>query len=231
MNKLTNMKNSYIATGVIVLVAVLGFILAGKKTEAPIQVSENNTENEKPVALVDGSYRLDVSSSVIYWEGEKLIGSKEKGVIKLQSGEFTVVNSLINSGRFVIDMNTIDSSPHVDRLVEHLKSEDFFAVNSHPTATFVLKKMIPSSEEGIKMGRYVLAGDLTVKDITLPVSFTVNIKADDKNNLSSTASFAINRADWNIRFGSPTFFKNLGDNTIRDAVIIGLDLKAERVIQ
>lgn len=225
------MKNSYFAAGVIVVVAVLGFILAGKKTEAPVQAVPDSVRDSGSIVFADGSYSLDLLGSTISWEGEKLVGKKEKGIIKFKSGEFVVENGVITGGEFVIDMNSIDSTPHIDMLVEHLKSEEFFSTETYPTAKFLLKKMIPTSEEGSKVGRYVFAGDLTIKNITLPISFTANIKSQDENTLISSASFAINRADWEIKYGSPTFFNNLRDNIIRDAVIIGLDLKAQKVIQ
>jgi polyisoprenoid-binding protein YceI len=154
----------------------------------------------------------------------------EKGSVRLKSGEVTVVQGLITDGEFVIDMNTIESTPHKDRLVAHLKSDDFFGVESYPIATFKLKSMAATSELGAKEGRYVIAGNLTVKGITKPISFTTTLKPDG-DSLSGSASFAINRADWEVKYNSSTFFKDLGDKIIRDAVTIGLDLKAERVIQ
>lgn len=226
------MKNSYLIAGLVVLVAILGLILSSKKTEAPL---ENTLEKESDVPVLagpitDGTYKLDTEASILYWEGEYLTGLSEKGTVNLKSGEITVAQGLISGGEFVIDMNTIDSNPRKDRLVTHLKSDDFFGVENHPTATFTLKSMAATSEIGAKEGRYVIAGDLTVRGITKPISFTANLKPEG-DTLSGTASFAINRADWEIKYNSPTFFKDLGDKIIRDAVTIGLDLKAERVIQ
>lgn len=224
-----NMKNTYLAAGVVILVAVLGFILVSKKTEAPLQQVE--TSNDNIVSFSDGLYELDTSASAVSWEGEFLTGVSEKGTIGFKSGEFKVSQGFATSGEFVIDLNTIDSIPHKDRLVSHLKSDDFFGVASNPTAKFVLKKMVPSSEEGMRDGRYVFAGDLTIKGITEPISFTAVVTPENENTLKATASFAINRADWEIKYNSPTFFSNLGDKIIRDAVVIGLDLKAQKVIQ
>lgn len=167
---------------------------------------------------------------MINWEGEFVTGMSEKGTVGLKSGEFTVENGLITSGEFVIDMNQIDSTPTKEKLVTHLKSDDFFGVATYPTATFTLKSMAPTSEEGAKEGRYVVAGNLTVRGITKPISFTATFRTEG-NTLTADASFAINRADWEIKYNSATFFQNLGDKIIRDAVVIGLDLQGERVIQ
>lgn len=223
------MKNSYLIAGLVLVVVILGVFLRSKKIEAPLAI-EKDFEKVGVTALVDGDYKLDTNNSVISWEGEFVNGMSEKGTFKLTSGQFTIKGGIIDSGEFEIDMNSIDSIPHKDRLVAHLKSADFFETETYPTAKFILKKMIPSSEEGAKVGRYVIAGDLVMKGITKPISFTTTLTGG-QNGLNASASFAINRADWEVKYNSATFFKDLGDKIIRDAVTIGLDLKGTKVIQ
>lgn len=226
------MKNSYLIAGLIVLIVALGLIFASRKTEAPQQeVADQESNTQTTVGtFTDGTYKLNPSASTLYWEGEFVTGMSEKGSVGLASGNFKVTNGIISSGEFVIDLNTIDSEPRKEKLVTHLKSDDFFSVATYPTATFTLKSMTATSEEGAKAGRYVIGGDLTVKGITKPISFTATFGTAE-NKLSATASFAINRADWEIKYNSATFFQNLGDKIIRDAVVIGLDLQGERVLE
>ncbi len=226
------MKNSYYIAGVIVIIAIVAFVFAGRKTEAPTSMVTGDTASTTSASYVytNGTYDLNTSSSAISWEGEYLSGLTEKGAVMLKSGSLKVENGLITGGNFVVDMNSIDSLPHKDLLVNHLKSNEFFGVETYPTATFVLKKMIPSSEEGAKEGRYVIAGDLTIRGITKPISFLATIKQEE-GSLHSTALFAVNRADWEVKYNSPTFFSGLGDKMIRDAITIDLDLKADKVLQ
>lgn len=228
-----NTKKPYYIAGAIVLVALLGFVFAGRKTEAPIHNDSENTmagESAGSVLYADGAYDLDASSSSIGWEGEYLSGLTEKGTVALKSGNLKIENGMITSGEFTIDMNTIESVPHKDLLVNHLKSDEFFGVSTYPTATFVFKKMEPTSQQGAKEGRYVVAGNLTIRGITKPISFLATLKQEG-NALTASSSFAINRADWEVKYNSPTFFSNLGDGLIRDAITINLDLKADKVIQ
>ncbi len=82
----------------------------------------------------------------------------------------------------------------------------------------------------MEVGRFVIGGDLTIKGITKPVSFISTITTLE-NEVFAKGSFAINRADWDVKFGSTSFFKDLGDKAIRDAVEIRLDLKGVKVIQ
>lgn len=222
------MKNPYIIAGVIVVLAIFGFVFWGKKTEAPL--NQENNQNDKGIFLEDGQYEINRELSKIYWEGEYLTGLKEKGSLSLLSGQFYVSSSTITQGEFIIDMNSISSDPENEGLVNHLRSSDFFDVEKYPVATFILKKIMPTSEGGAKLGRYVFAGDLIIKGITQPISFVATISSG-KNSAEAKASFALNRADWEIKYNSPSFFSDLGDKIIRDAFVVELDFVANKVIQ
>lgn len=221
------MKNSYILAGAIVLIIAIIFIFSGKKTEAPIEEMAVNEENSEFVA---GNYQINTEESFIYWQGEFITGAKESGSVKLASGSLVVEGSTIVGGEFVIDMDTITSEPQIERLVNHLKSDDFFSVSTYPTSKFVLKTFEPTITDADSAGRYVVAGDLTIKGITKPISLVATV-TEENGVLRAVASFAINRAEWDIRYNSASFFSNLGDRVIRDSVMMGLDLKAEKVIQ
>lgn len=221
------MNKSYIVAAVIVLVAIVALVINGKKSEAPINTTNQNASGT-PVTL--GSYKLDTEKSVLAWRGEFVTGFAEEGTLKLQTGEMNLMADGRASGEFVIDMNTLESIPHKDMLVNHLRSADFFEVATYPTSTFVLKTMEPTSEDGAKDGRFVLGGDLTIKGKTLPISFIATL-TEDTDSLSAVATFAINRADWEVKYNSSKFFSGLGDKVIRDAVQITLDLKGVKVIQ
>lgn len=221
------MKNSYLFAGAIVLIAILTLVFNGRKIEAPLELNEKSPDS---APMIVGKYKLDVASSTIGWRGEFLTGMSEEGTLMLTDGIFEVKDNNMVEGEFTIDMNSFKSIPYKDKLVDHLKSDDFFSVKTYPTAKLVLKSMSPSSEEGAKNGRYLFVGDLTIKDITKSVSFIATI-TEDGNQINAEASFAINRADWNIKYNSATFFSNLGDKVIRDAVNIKLDLIGTKVIQ
>lgn len=223
------MNNSYFIAILVVLAVILGVMIKSKKTEAPA-IPNDGVAITTLSSIEDGDYLLKSETSLISWQGEFVNGFSEKGTFKLTSGNFKVIDGNIVSGEFLVDMNSVDSIPHKDRLVAHLKSADFFETETYPTATFVLKKMIPSSEAGAKVGRYVIAGDLTMKGITKPISFTTTLSST-ASGLVASANFAINRADWNVKYNSATFFKDLGDKIIRDAVTIGLNLEGVKLAQ
>ncbi|HPR61964.1 MAG TPA: YceI family protein, partial [Prolixibacteraceae bacterium] len=88
-------------------------------------------------------YEVKTSESNLKWTGKKVAGS-HYGQIDLKEGSFTLKNDQIESGKFVIDMNSItcdDLTGDMNKsLVGHLKSDDFFSVESYPEATLLLSE-------------------------------------------------------------------------------------------
>jgi len=89
-------------------------------------------------------------------------------------------------------------------LVGHLKSDDFFGVEKYPTARFTVSQ---SSE--FNNGKATLTGNITIKGKTEPITFEVL-----RTGKEYTASLGIDRSKFNVRYGSDSFFDNLGDNAI-----------------
>lgn len=171
------------------------------------------------------TYSFDAASSKITWVGKKVTG-QHNGTINLKSGELSLDQS---KGSFVIDMNSIAcedlKGEWNQKLVGHLKSDDFFNVKKYPEAKFVL-----STLKKVSGDKYKVTGDLTVKNITKPVTFDAVISVA-KDAASMKAKFSIDRTKWDIRYRSGKFFdvKELGDKLIYDPIEIGLDLKGKKV--
>lgn len=163
--------------------------------------------------------------STINWKGFKPTGS-HYGSIKLEKGTFQVNGDQIVGGEFTIDMTTIvdldmpaDNENNV-KLIKHLKSEDFFGVEKHPTAYFKITK---TENKGDKT---LIHGDLTIKNKTNPVSFLAT--TDVKNNTLQFKSdtFKIDRSKWDIKYKSKSFFDDLADKFIYDDMEISLEIEA-----
>jgi len=141
-------------------------------------------------------------------------GSHDGG-FKTFTGSFTVADGqLVGTGhQVVIDMNSVWSDN--DNLTGHLKNEDFFDVEKHPTATFTLTGLEAAGEEG----SYNVSGNFTLigntKNLTFPATATV-----DGEKVSIHAKFDINRKDWGV------VYAGRADDLIRDQVVIELKLVA-----
>jgi polyisoprenoid-binding protein YceI len=165
--------------------------------------------------------KVNVTKSELKWTGKKVTG-EHHGKINLKEGSLTINKQKIVSGNFVIDMNSITdedlpAGEWNDKLVGHLKSDDFFGVQTYPEAVLVITESTP-----FENGKAKVKANLTIKGITNPVEFEAT-KAD--NNYS--AIITVDRSLYNVRYGSGKFFENLGDKTIYDNFTLDVTLVTE----
>ncbi|WP_028664724.1 YceI family protein [Runella zeae] len=195
----------------VLVAALMTFNIAG---------ATEKTTAKKPVA-----YKVDLAKSNTKWHAKKVTG-EHFGTINISNGSLNVDGNKITGGTFEIDMNSIKCTDITDagynaKLVGHLKSDDFFSVEKNPKAKFVIKKV-----EG-KGDSYNITGDLTIKGITNSITFPATVKTDAKG-LNATAKIVLDRSKWDIRYGSKTFFPNIGDKMINDDFEIDLALAATK---
>ena len=101
------------------------------------------------------------------------------------------------------------------KLEGHLKSDDFFGVEKYPTSKLVITSVAKKDN-----GTYGVVANLIIKNETHPVTFDL----DWKENTAS-AKLSIDRSKFDIRYGSGSFFDNLGDKTIYDNFDLDVNLK------
>lgn len=162
--------------------------------------------------------KADAARTVIKWNAKKVSG-EHYGKIALKSGELTVKEGKIAGGTFVIDMQSItcDDLTNVEynqKLVGHLKNDDFFAVDKFPESKLVISGSTP-----FKGDKSVVKGNLTIKGISKPVEFEVFRKGK-----SYSAIIIVDRTLYDIRYGSGKFFESLGDNMIYDEFTIDVQM-------
>lgn len=165
--------------------------------------------------------KADAVKTEITWLGKKVTG-QHNGTIKLKSGELTIDGNAISNGNFVIDMTSIACTDITDpetnaKLVGHLKSDDFFSVSSYPEAKLVISENATFDGTTAKV-----TGNLTIKGITNPVTFEVK-----KEGNTYQADITVDRSKYNVRYGSGSFFSNLGNNLIYDEFVLGVKLVVE----
>lgn len=160
----------------------------------------------------------DLEKTKIKWEGKKVTG-EHWGYIKLKSGKMHVENDMIKSGTFIIDMNSIDCQDLTNkmfnkRLVNHLKSDDFFSVETYPEAKLKIKESSKFMD-----GKADVKGELTIRGKTNPIEFTA-IKDGNKY----TASITVDRSKYDVKYRSKSFFDDLGDKMIYDDFTLDVEL-------
>lgn len=178
------------------------------------------------VALITFSFTVDngekkeikTDKSSVTWKGYKVTGS-HYGTVDIESGFLTFDNGKLTGGEFVVDMTTIVTNDlegeYKGKLEGHLKSDDFFGVEKHPTAKMTFTKVKSTGKNS-----YQVTGDLTIKDITAPVTFDLSVYGN-----KATANVKIDRTVYDIRYGSTSFFDDLQDKAIYDEFDLVSDIE------
>jgi polyisoprenoid-binding protein YceI len=166
--------------------------------------------------------QIDLEKSTVTWKGKKVTG-KHHGIIKLKEATLDMNDGMLNGGSFTIDMQSLENSDlsgnMKGKLEGHLKSADFFNVAEFPTATLNLTKV---SSRGTP-GDFKVTGDLTIKGITKPIKFNAHI-GESEGMMVAEADIMVDRSEYDVRYGSGSFFDNLGDKTIYDEFELSVKL-------
>ena len=135
------------------------------------------------ISAQETTMTIDTQSSTLNWIGKKITNSQHNGSLKFVSGDLTMCNdketskTTICKGSFVVDMTTLLvedlTGSSKQRLEGHLKSDDFFSVESYPTAAISI-----NSSELISDGKWNVSADLSIKGFTHPVNFEM-ISSED----------------------------------------------------
>jgi len=160
--------------------------------------------------------KVDTKSSFINWTGKKVVGSHE-GTIKLSGGELTFSAGKLTGGNFAIDMTSMENTDMkgggAEKLMGHLHSDDFFSTENHPSSTLKITKVM-ANDDG-----YDITGDLTIKGITKPISFSATA-----GQYLANADITVDRTLYDIKYGSGSFFSDLGDKAIDNNFTLKVNL-------
>lgn len=199
------------------------FTVVSCSKEKPVTSDANEVTTTK-----DGSrFVLDTLNSNVEWKGYKVFKSENTshfGTIKFESGDVTIKDGKLESGKFVADMASLTSEDlknkknDLEKLNGHLKSADFFEVEKFPTASYEITKVSPSAE-----GDYntVLDGNLTVKGITKPIQFKANVAVNGAEVSIATEPKDIMREEFGVKFQSPA-----ANGVIKNEVTLQIKVKA-----
>lgn len=192
-----------------------------KTTEAQEVSTETVATSSTPVI---------VEQSRIDWVGRK-VGGAHNGTIALKSGavSYDLTTMELHGGDFVIDMHSINNldveGDGKAQLEAHLKSPDFFDVEKYPEASF----RITSARKLSDPDRYMIVGNLTIKETTNSIEFAATITHDQAKNqlIADSDEINIDRTKWGVNYGSKNIFKDLKDKAIDDHMSIKLHIVAQ----
>jgi polyisoprenoid-binding protein YceI len=175
--------------------------------------------------IIDGEHKINPSESSVTWVGKKVTG-QHTGTVAVKEGELVIKDGKLEGGTFVIDMASITSTDlegeYLQKLNGHLKSDDFFGVEKYPEAKFTITKVTANGNNG----RYEVTGKMTIKTTTKPVTFDAQL-VNDGDKVMAVADIVIDRSEFDVRYGSGSFFDDLGDKTIYDDFTLSVNLVAK----
>ena len=179
--------------------------------------NQASTQHAQGGATADNIYNIETAQSQITWTGREVSTSSHYGTLDFVSGNFEISNGSIVNGEFIVDMTSINNQDMEGdskaRLEGHLKSDDFFSVESYPTAAISI-----NSSELISDGKWNVLADLSIKGFH-PVNFEM-INSED----GWSANLVFDRSKYDVRFRSGSFFENLGDKLIYDDIELSIQL-------
>ena len=109
------------------------------------------------------------------------------------------------------------------KLAGRLTSADFFDVEKHPSASFIVTGL-----EDVD-GKTMLSGNLSLKEAKNNVTFPVTVSNENDVITLSSEPFTIDRTKWNVQYGSKSIFDNLGDKFINDDIELKIMVKAAKL--
>lgn len=154
---------------------------------------------------------VDIEKSNLHWVAKKVTG-EHFGDLKIKEGSLEIIEGKVKEGTFVIDMTSMTvtdmQGEWADKLLKHLKNDDFFSVEKFPESILEITDVKDMKAKGT----------LTIKGITKPIEFYFEMSEIEANEdrWKFTAKIIVNRTHYDIRYRSSSFFADLGDKAIYD---------------
>ena len=175
--------------------------------------------------LADGAYVINKVKPRVTWAATKLTGDGHDGTLHIESGKFRIQDGQISDGVVIFDMSRIEVTDLTGEdkasLEGHLRSGDFFNVETHPKAVLNVKGIETSGEQPILNATLTMNGEAV--DYNIPVSVVEAPVLGNAKGLAIQGKFNLDRTKHNITYHSQTFNDKL-DWFIRDEVSVGFSV-------
>lgn len=169
-----------------------------------------------------GTWTVDPSHSNLEFVARHLMVSKVRGNFADVSGTVEIADDpLLSKASATIQAGSVRTGD--EKRDEHLRSADFFDVETYPTIEFMSTKVLRHSDSN-----YVLEGDLTVRGITKPVTLDLEYNGSSTSPWGSkvagfSASAELSRKafglEWNVALET-------GGVVVGDKIKLNLEIEA-----
>lgn len=200
---------------VVLVIVVLFLVFRNVDFVKNTSLTNEETANFTP-SVSDFSQQKITDESYITWFGENKIQIKSHtGTLKFdtnisflglapknEAGEMEVVG-----GQLVINMTTLSGENEPEMLINHLKSADFFDVETYPQANFVITGKADGQVQGL----------LTMKGVTQEVIVPYTL-SQTETGYEIQGQFELDRTLWGVTTLSSSFFEDIGDSVVEDTI-------------
>lgn len=208
---------------IVLSLLVVASILTACKGEKKEKVATK--EAEKVAVNVSELNNVDTAASMLAWKGTKP-GGAHNGLVSLKSGGLLIENGELKGGEFIVDLNSIknldiENAEYAAKLEGHLKNADFFDVVTYPTSKFVITNV------EAKEGKLHVTGNLQIKDVTKSITIPATVSKEGGVTIFKSDNFNVDRADFNVKYGSKRWIEGLKDKFIDDMMELSFEVKTK----
>ncbi|WP_328770198.1 YceI family protein [Streptomyces sp. NBC_00286] len=155
------------------------------------------------VAVETGLWQLDPARSTVAVRQKTMWGMVTvNGTFAGVTGDGEVRPDGSASGTVTIDAASLDTK-HTKR-DKHLRSADFFDVDRHPAITFAVRSCAPRTDDTAEV-----SGQLTVRGISRPVSFTARVTDSSADAVTLAAELTVDRAEFGMTWNQLGMMRGL----------------------
>jgi len=171
---------------------------------------------------VAGTWTIDPVHSEVSFTVRHMMVSKVRGRFDKFEGTITTAPDPLQSGvTATVDLGSVNTGNETRD--NHIRSEDFFHTEKHPTMTFRSTGIRPDGSD------FLLDGELTLRGVTRPVTFRLEVNGFGPDPYGGTragfsATAEINRNDWNVSYNGPIPGAGTG-MVLSDKVTINLEIE------
>jgi len=170
-----------------------------------------------PAMTVTGA-DYELKKHRIEWSGS-MPASTHKGLLTPEEFSVDITDEgKVDYLKVVLDMDSINvtdlEGKKRDKLMNHLRSEDFFYVEKYPTARFVMDE----HRDGY------LYGTITIRGVSEQFSIPVEVRGHEDRGWMLTGAFTFDRQNFNVNYQNSGFFGVAKDKIIKDEVELDIEL-------
>ena len=171
-----------------------------------------------------GRYELDVVHTVVGFVARHML-SKVRGQFTDFTGTIQVGDSPEGS-RVEVEVKTQSITTHTEKRDQHLMSGDFLEIEKHPVLRFTSTAVRPTGGTSFE-----LDGDLTIKDVTRPVTLSGEFLGwgpdmEGESMFAASAKTTIDREDWGMTWNMAV---ETGGFLVGKKVDLEIEVEAHRV--